>query len=265
MSTLIAIFLGLLQGLTEFLPVSSSGHLVLAQKLLGLDNLSDFIAFDLVCHLGTLVAILIFFYKDILNTLFENRARAIQIALATLPLFPLVLLLKPIKSLFNQTEYLGFFFLITALLLYIGIRFGSVKPPATLQKKRFRDALIIGLFQAGAILPGVSRSGSTLSAAKLLGWQPSQAIAFSFLLAIPAILGGSLVEMAQMFTKAESAPLASISFFHYFLGFTTSMFMGGFSLQLLKRLAMKQQLMYFVWYCLLLGIFTIIYFNMSYL
>jgi undecaprenyl-diphosphatase len=260
LSTFEALLLGILQGLTEFLPVSSSGHLTLAQALLGIKNIHAYIFFDIVCHLGTLVSIFIVFHKEISKLLFHDSTRLKQIFLGTLPLIPLVLLLKPIKALFDQTQYLGFFFLITALLLYAGIKWGSSKPSSSPQKQRWRDPLVIGLFQALAILPGVSRSGATISGARLLGWPAQEALNFSFLLAIPAILGGTIVELLQMAFKSDAAA-APLDRIDYFTGFTASMIIGWLSLLLLKRLAAKQQFMYFVWYCLVVGFFSVIYFN----
>ncbi len=250
-----AIILGIVQGLTEFLPVSSSGHLTLMQALLGMKNLHEYVVFDLVCHLGTLLAIFCVFYRSIYELVTENRRLFWQISLATLPLFPLVLLIKPIKSLFNQPELLGFFFLITAFLLWCGIRFAGAKADP---KASFRDALLIGTFQAFAILPGVSRSGSTVSAARLLGWSYEEALRFSFLLAIPAILGGVAIETLQLL-KNETA--VSIGLAPYLAGFLTSFIFGLGSLFLLLKLAAKNKFMYFVWYCLFLGVTTLIYFN----
>ena len=260
MTTFEAIFLGIVQGLTEFLPVSSSGHLTLFQALLGYKDLENYVAFDIVCHLGTLLAIFIVFYSAIRDALFKNWTRMGQVIVGTLPLFPLVLLLKPIKALFDQPQLLGFFFLGTALLLYLGIRLGKPLPEQTLAKKQWRDAFTIGLCQAIAILPGVSRSGSTLSGARLLGWSVDEALTFSFLLAIPAILGGAVVESAQLFFHSTNV---SIPWSAYFLGFISSFIVGWGALLLLKQLAPKRSFMYFVWYCLAIGIFSLVYFNPS--
>lgn len=252
-TTLEAILLGIIQGITEFLPISSSGHLKLAQSLFGFQNLQNYIVFDLVCHLGTLIAIFVMFSKEIFSM---DRTRFKEIVLGTLPLFPLLLIMKPIKAMFNQPEYLGYCFMVTALLLYLGIRLGKAAPrPA----HSTRDSLIIGTFQAIAILPGISRSGSTISGARMLGWTPQEAVTFSFMLAIPAILGGTVIELLQIIKHSES--ITHISSIQYFLGFATSFGVGYYALRLLRSLASKQKFMYFVWYCLLLGIFTTLYFN----
>lgn len=259
-TTLEAIFLGIIQGLTEFLPVSSSGHLELTQYFLGLTELHNYVVFDLVCHLGTLCAIFLIYKQDIIQSFTSNRTRMIQVVLGTLPLFPLVLIMKPIKALFNEPQYLGGFFLLTALILYLGIKLGNTKNQAVLEKSKWRDSLGIGVFQALAILPGVSRSGSTISAARILGWNAEEAVTFSFLLAIPAILGGATLELLQLAFKPQATTLPALSFAQYAWGFATSCSVGYFALSLLRQLANKQKFMYFVWYCLTLGIMTSLYF-----
>ena len=250
-----ALFLGIVQGLTEFLPVSSSGHLELIQILFGLENLEQYLFFTIVCHMGTLLAILIVFYKEIANI---TKKQLIQIAIGTLPLFPLTLFFKEIKAFFNAPAYLGTFFMITSLLLFLAVRFGWEKSERERRRFCFLDPLVIGLFQALALFPGISRSGSTISGARLLGWPPSQAVSFSFLLAIPAICGSMALEGLHIITEGAAAKLA---LGHYFLGFSASFLVGWQALVLLIRLASKNKFMYFVWYCLLLGLWTHFFFN----
>lgn len=250
-----ALFLGVLQGLTEFLPVSSSGHLTLLQNVLGFKHLETFVLFDLVIHLGTLLAIFLVFWKKILSLL-RNGTQLAGILIAILPLFPLLLIIKPIKSLFDAPEYLGLFFLLTAFILYMGIRFGN-----TVQKKApWRDSFIIGLFQTLAILPGVSRSGATVSGARLLGWSYEEALTFSFLLAIPTILGGTAVEGFQLW-KGAAVAHPDIGLSDYLTGFFSSFVTGVFTLKFLINLGTSDKWMIFVWYCLILGICTTLYFN----
>jgi len=259
MTTIDAIILGIVQGLTEFLPVSSSGHLELVQHLLGMQDLSQYILFDLICHLGTLLAIFFIFFNQIKELLFQNTSRLKQLILATLPLFPLVLIMKPIKAVYGDPSYLGFFFLITACILFLGVRFGKIIPETQRRKHTWRDATIIGTWQAAAVLPGVSRSGSTISGARLLGWSPAEAVTFSFLLAIPAILGGATLEIIKLSQHPEN--ISSLSLSHYSIGFLVSFIVGIGSLQLLIRLATHNKFTYFAWYCLVLGLVTIAYFH----
>lgn len=258
MTPIDALLLGIIQGVTEFFPVSSSGHLELAQWLLGLRHLEQYILFNLICHLGTLLALLWIFAKQVQTTLYSDRTRFWQVVLGTLPLFPLVLILKPIKQLFDQPEYLGYFFCLTALLLYLGIAYRWKASQEALARSQWRNALIIGMFQAVAILPGVSRSGATISAARMLGWSTQDAITFSFLLAIPAILGGVTLESIQLF---RNPALPELAWTQYFIGFATSFAVGYWALQFLVRLAAKEQFHYFVWYCAALGIGSLLYFH----
>ncbi len=262
-TSLEAILLGIIQGLTEFLPVSSSGHLILVQHLLGLEDLHQYVFFDLVCHLGTLLAIICVFFRPLTIILKYDWKQVGQVCLAVLPLFPLVLLLKPIKDLFNAPEYLGLFFWFTAVLLYLGIKLGrrAERRQVDASLHTWRDAGIIGLFQAFAILPGVSRSGSTISGARMLGWDASRATLFSFMLAIPTILGGVAVELLHSWKSGVNI-LATASFAPCLWGFVISFIVGYFSLNLLIKLAAKDRFMYFVWYCIGIGLFTLLYTNL---
>lgn len=257
MTTWEAILLGVVQGLTEFLPVSSSGHLELTQYLLGFSELKKYILFNIVCHLGTLGAIGLFFFKQIRESLIDKRKLG-QICLATLPLFPLVLLLKPLKSLFDQPELLGFFFLFTAFLLFVGNSIVLKQAPTS--KQKWKDSLTIGLFQALAVIPGISRSGSTISAARLLGWKKEEAISFSFLLAIPAILGATTLEIIQLFSSTQT-PFESAQLMQFSAGFITSFIVGCLALKLLYKLFDQNKWSYFAWYCLSLGCLSLFYFN----
>lgn len=260
MSTLDAIILGIVQGLTEFFPVSSSGHLHIVQHLLGLQELDQYILFDLACHLGTLLAIVFFFFQRIKDLFKGDRARLFQIALATAPLFPLVLVMKPIKAAYADPSYMGLFFILTSAILFLGIRFGKTVPETARQPNRWRDALLIGTWQAAAILPGVSRSGSTISGARLLGWSPNDAVFFSFMLAIPAVLGGTTLEVYKYWRHPEAA--ADVSMLHYFIGFSVSFAVGLFGLRLLMRIIASNKFSYFAWYCLFLGLATAWYFQL---
>jgi undecaprenyl-diphosphatase len=258
MTTWEAIFLGFVQGLTEFLPISSSGHLELSQYFLGFRDLDKYVLFNLVCHLGTLGSIFYVFYPQIKESLTTDKKRFLQVVCGTLPLFPLIFILKPIKSVFDQPQYLGICFLITAALLFASVLI-HFKLSASTEKRRWTDPLAIGLFQAVAILPGISRSGATISAARLLGWTKAEAIQFSFLLAIPAILGGVVLEVAQLIKNPSTA--TSISFFPYLAATLTSFGVGCVALKGLIKMVANDKWIYFAWYCLFLGTATFLYFN----
>lgn len=253
-----AFLLGLIQGITEFLPVSSSGHLALGQYLFGFEHLQDYILFNLVCHLGTLTAIFYIFFSIIKESLNIRHQRFWLILLGTLPLFPLVLILKPIKSLFDQPQFLGPCFLISAGLLFASL-YCRIPFPTT-KRTEWKGALAIGMVQAIAILPGISRSGATISAARMLGWTKESAIQYSFLLAIPAILGGSILEGWQAWHHPTEI-LSTLNPWVFIIGFCTSCAVGTFSLWILIRLVVQDKWRYFAWYCLALGIATTVYFN----
>lgn len=255
MSLIEALILGIVQGVTEFLPVSSSGHLKLGQLLFGLEGLDKYIIFDLFCHLGTLAAVLLVYWRDILDILRHRREQIVLIVLATLPLFPLVLILKPLKDIIAQPQALGFFFLITATFLLAGERFAKKAAECPKQGKTWRNSLVIGLAQALAVLPGVSRSGSTISTACLLGWDRKEAARFSFLISIPAIMGGTVLEMIQIL-KGDLPP-ADVSLAGYFLGFAAAFGFGYVALLYLLRLLQKGSLKGFAWYCIALGTLTL--------
>ena len=252
MSLIEAIFLGIVQGLTEFFPVSSSGHLILIQHLLGFEDLKKYILFDLFCHLGTLGALATVLRKQIKDSLFDPVRRK-QLLLATLPLFPLVLLLKPIKSLFSDPHLIGYCFLITSLILFIGQKWGKRRESGT----PYKDALWIGLSQALAIIPGISRSGSTISAAFLRGWDPKEAVYFSFILSIPTVLGGIALETI----KQKETPAADISPLAYLLGVLFAWGIGVFALKLLLRIVGTAKFQLFTWYTAIIGIYALFLFN----
>lgn len=260
MTTWEAILLGIVQGLTEFLPISSSGHLELSQHLLGFEALDRYIFFNLLCHLGTLGSILCVFAVEIKSSLRTHRVRWLQVLCGTLPLFPLVLVLKPIKAVFDQPHSLGLCFLVTAALLFCSskLRFNPSTSPHT---RRWSDPLTIGLFQAVAILPGISRSGATISAARMLGWSKPESTHFSFMLAIPAILGGIVLELWQLL-KASPASNVTIEPLPYLAAMLTSFVVGCVALKLLVRMVANDSWTYFAWYCLFLGSGTFIYFNL---
>ena len=251
-----ALLLGIVQGLTEFLPVSSSGHLILTEHFLGLKNLSQFVLFDLICHMGTLGAIFVVLRKEIQETLSDPK-KIKQILIALLPLFPLVPLTKKIKDVFDHPELLGYGFLLTAFILFIGSYFA--KKPKEESETSLKSALYIGIAQSFAILPGVSRSGTTISAARLLHFRPYQAVVFSFLLSIPTIFGGMILELIKIFNSQEALPAVSPA--AYFSGFLSSLIVGYFSLQLLIRIVGTAKFQFFSWYCAGLGLLVIYLFN----
>lgn len=248
-----AFILGLIQGITEFLPISSSGHLALCKYCFGFEHLQDYIFFDLICHLGTLLAIFLILFPKIRDKAFIHFK---DIVLGTLPLFPIVFVFKPIKALFDKPELLGPCFIASAALLFTSIYW---RLPFKNSGNSWKDPLTIGALQAVAILPGISRSGATISAARLLGWDKEQAILFSFSLAVPAILGGSILEGWQAWHQPSNI-IATANPWIFFVGFFTSFVIGAFSLKILIWMVSRDKWIYFGWYCLLLGCAVTFYF-----
>jgi len=244
MSSLQALLLGLVQGLTEFLPISSSGHLQLLETLFGFQESDNLLFFDVVCHIGTLIAIVLFFTREILQLFQKERDRLLRLVIATLPLLPIPFLLGPIREVASSSRMVAFFFLTTALLLLIGSRY-QVKT-----KNRALQSLLIGTSQAVAVFPGLSRSGTTISVGRFLGLEKGEALTFSLLLSIPATLGA----LALLLLKATKSGLPpSVPFSCYAIGLTTSFIVGYFSIHLMKRLVTSDKITLFVWYCLFLS------------
>ncbi len=240
-----AVLLGILQGLTEFLPVSSSGHLVLVEKLMGVHPST---ALNVGLHLGTLAAVLVYYRKDVASLLMavpqalrlkrSEDARMIWwLALATVVTAPIGLLLEhPLEDFFSgRWGYLGLTasFGTTALFLWFSSRARKG------EGWNWIKAATVGLVQGLAVIPGISRSGSTITAAMFMGISPVQAARFSFLMSVPAIGGAALLE-ARKLANVDVGPMAA--------GMMTSAVVGYLALIWLMRLVEKGRLSVFSWY-----------------
>jgi len=252
MSFIQALIIGLLQGLTEFIPVSSSAHLKLAKILMGWENTENFILFDLACHFGTLIAVLIFLRKEIRQLIAVDKKSLGLIFLATLPLVPAYFLLKPLREFASQSHFLGFCLMITACILFVGEKIRIKRLENASLKREIHDVLWIGVWQSAALIPGISRSASTISCAHVLGWNGARAVRFSFLLSIPTILGGNCLELLKLSLSHEYLP--SHSFLCLFLGFLSALGMGLLVIPYALKWLEKGSLRPFAWYCLILGI-----------
>ncbi len=259
MTLIQVVFLGILQGATEFLPVSSSGHLVIFRHLFGWAEPG--LALDTLLHLGTLVAIAIYFWRDFwtlaLAAWDSLRRRAITtpearlawlIVLATIPGALLGFLFEDqVEQLFGIPRAAAAFLLVTAGLLalseYLGRRERAV------DTMTWRDALLIGLAQTFALIPGLSRSGATIAAGLLLGYRREDATRFSFLLSAPIVLGGGLYQLLKLATGAASGVSLSA-----FAGMLVAAVVGYAAIAGLLALVRKRPLWPFVAYCVLLGL-----------
>ncbi len=221
--------------------MSSSGHLTLAEHFLGLSLEDGILLFNVLSHFGTLLVILFFFWRDV-------WAFRRPLFWGTLPLFFFVPLFKLIKASFGVPSLLGISFAFTASILFLGdrVRF-------TLSQKW--HPLFVGLAQTVALFPGVSRSGMTISSARILGWSADEAIKFSFLLAVPATMGALILEGWHLYKEgAEALPIA---WEPLLLATITSFVVGLFSLRLIKTLGRMGKLGYFAWYCLAIAGLTL--------
>ncbi|NOY30652.1 MAG: undecaprenyl-diphosphate phosphatase [Planctomycetes bacterium] len=253
------ILLAIVQGLTEFLPVSSSGHLLVANGLLeamGRPPVQDLLEVSIVLHLGTLAAVLVFYRHEIVRLFGSDRRMIPLLILGTIPAAVLGLLLK--KGIPEQQSALilenvllaGWMFPITALLLVWSERLAAGEKEYS--QLGWRKVLTIGLFQAVALLPGISRSGATIAAGLSVGLRREASATFAFLLAIPAIAGAGLLESIEMFESSPSTPLATLA-----VGFVVSMLVGFGALKLLIRLVQRGRLARFAYYLVPLGLAVI--------
>lgn len=267
MSILSAILQAIVQGLTEFLPVSSSGHLMLVQHFTHVEA-SDATFLSAIMHLGTLVAVFIAFRKTIWHLICEffrmlkdiftgkfhfkemNEYRR-MIFMLILSLVPLLIIL-PFKDYYDALVeqgsliFLGICFVLTSILLYISDR--CVKGRKTAKDMKWSDAITIGIAQGVAVLPGVSRSGSTVAASLICGLSKKFAVQFSFILGIPAILGAGLLEI-----KDAIETQANIEILPVIIGFVLSAITGLLAIKMVSWLIKSEKFRIFAYYTLALG------------
>ncbi len=243
------IVLAIIQGLTEFLPVSSSGHLVVAHTVLtalGGEPIPDLLEVEIVLHLGTLAAVLIYYRRECVRLLTSDRRAIPLLILATIPAVIVGFSIE--KSWLENPLFAGLMFPVTA----IGLLWISRRPPGDTEYLDLspKHALIIGLLQAFAILPGISRSGATIVGGLACGLKRESASTFAFLLAIPVIGGGGLLTAVKAIKEGTTGtPLGTLA-----IGFFISMFIGWGALALLIHWVRQGRLAMFAYYLVPLGI-----------
>ncbi|NWK57017.1 undecaprenyl-diphosphate phosphatase [Verrucomicrobiaceae bacterium N1E253] len=276
-----AIVVGIVQGLAEFLPISSSGHIVLTQFILGIREVGaapqEDIAFEVVLHLGTLVSVLIYFRKrlwDLTCSLFvkemrEERMMILWLGVATLPA---VIAYKGagdwFKAAYNYPVLVSGLLIVTGLVLYIP---RLLKNKHTVETVGCRSALVMGVGQALAILPGISRSGSTIASGMVAGVNPAKAAEFSFLMSIPAIAGGMVVAVKERAEEYQDQGVegvnavvqAFLSCFSpaYLSGAIAAAVVGLLAIYLVLAAVRRGRLELFSWYCFAAGIAGVVYFS----
>lgn len=234
-----ALLLGLVQGFTEFLPVSSSAHLALIQSLLPSFSQPG-ILFDVVLHFGTLLAIVFYFRKDIFKIRFSYVK---YILIATIPAVLFGFFLSDyMEALFKNLKLIGL-----ALILSSIFNFWTDKSDKAFSFLNNKNSFFIGLFQALAIVPGVSRSGSTIFAGVISGIKRKEVAKFSFLLSIPAILGANFLQILKYGLDLK------VNFGVYFLGFLVSFMSGFLAIHLALKFLLSHNFRFFAYYCLLLA------------
>lgn len=270
MSVFSSFLLGLIQGIAEFLPISSSGHLAIAQNLLGLQaEIPEF--FDVLLHLGTLLAVFVAYWQDIKDMVVEffhgigdlahhttptpvppARRLILLIILGTLPLFVIPPFKDKVQGLANNMVFIGAALIVTGFLLFACdlIRKGrKTERSATLV-----DVLIVGVGQAIATMPGISRSSMTISAGCFMGFERKFAVRFSFLLSIPAVLGANILGLKD----AMEAGVVWSEVPVYLVGVVTAAVVGYLCIRLLKMIADKGKFGAFAYYCWAVGLLTLV-------
>ena len=266
-----AILLGLIQGLAEFLPISSSGHLAILQNFLRIGDLENQMLFDVLLHLGTLGAVIFAYHTELRGLCREGlmmlhlqkpkrsarqdparRRLLLFLIAATLPLIPAAFLSDYLDSLFYDTFFIGFALIATGFLLLAADRYGHGNK--TEKAMTLSDALVIGLAQMIAVVPGLSRSGTTISFGMLRGFERSFAVKFSFLLSIPAVLGANLVSLIKVFSTGVEWSYVPM----YLVGVACAFVSGYFAIYFLRLVVQRGKFGGFCYYCWGAGLVTLL-------
>ena len=272
MTYLSAIFLGLIQGLAEFLPISSSGHLAFFQEVVAvLDAGEESLFFDVLLHLGTLVAVFVAYWAEIKSLILEfftmvgvrklpqgqkpdrlSRRMILFIILGTLPLFAVLPVKDFVEGLYSNPMFIGCAFLGTGLILFLSDRLN--RGNKDLKNASILDVLLVGCGQALATVPGISRSGTTISVGLARGFSREFAVKYSFLLSIPAVLGANILSLID--AVGEGIDWSQMPM--YLAGVATAMISGYLAIRLLKYISRKSSFGGFAYYCWGIGLVTLI-------
>lgn len=271
MTLLSSVLLGVIQGVTEFLPVSSSGHLAIAEHLLNISGVSDTPPFfDVLLHLGTLFAVFVAYWEDIRDMILEffygvgdlvhgttpsrvppARRMILLIIVGTAPLFAVLPVKDAIESLGDNMYFVAFALLATGCLLFASDRVRRGRK--TEKSAAMLDALLVGVGQAVATCPGISRSGTTITAGCFVGFERKFAVRYSFLMSIPAILGANILSLKDALEAGilwEEVPV-------YLAGVAASAVVGYLCIRLIRLVADRGKFGFFAYYCWLAGIVTL--------
>ena len=268
MSYFMSAVLGVVQGIAEFLPISSSGHLTLLQHFLGMpepDNL-----FNILLHFATLLAVCVYYFQDVLEMIAEffrgiaalfsrnpsrgnppeARRLVLLVIVGTLPLFVVMLIKNQVEALGNYPVVVSCALLITGCILFFSDRMASGRKTA--RSATLMDALLVGVAQGFATVPGLSRSGCTISAGMAVGFDRKFAVRYSFLLSLPAVLGATILEVKDVLEAPGGLPEGMLP--KYLLGMVIAGVVGYFSIRLVNLLASKGKFGAFAYYCWAAGL-----------
>jgi undecaprenyl-diphosphatase len=272
MSVLFAILIGIIQGVTEFLPISSSGHLCIMQNMFGMEDVeTNYFTFDILLHLATLIAVFIVFRRDIANmivaffTLIKKAATRrlreitpdermlVMVALATVPLVVAVFVKDYVEILYGYTKAIGAILIFNGLVLFLSDFLARGNKDAN--NASYFDALVVGLCQLCALLPGLSRSGSTITGGLLCGFKREYAVKFSFIMSIPAIVGANILSIPDMLEN----PVPQSDIFAYICGMAAALVTGIAAMKLLMYISKKSNFSIFSVYCVIVGTLALIF------
>ncbi len=248
-----AVISGIVQGVTEFFPISSSGHLVLLHNIFGFKQ--EMLAFDVFLHFGTILSVVIFFRKEI-SRIFRKDMRLLKfIVIASLPTFIIGVMLKDVaENLFSMPMVVGYSLVVTGLfLLFASIRAMHWKIIRRRRPLGVKNSLAIGIAQGLSVLPGISRSGATIGTALIAGLDETEALTFSFLLSIPAVLGANLLKVRHIYGNLISGDTAA-----FLAGALAAAVTGFLVIKALFGILRKNLFFLFGIYCILIGAAVVI-------
>ena len=273
MTYFMSILMGIIQGVAEFLPISSSGHLALFQTFFGMENMEEkYMFFTVLLHFGTLISVCMVYWRDIVDMIREfflgiaalagrkdtgvapppARRMVMLIIIATVPLFVMVFLHDAVNQLFSNSIMVSCALLATGFILFFSDR--MARGHKTAKNATVADALIVGCGQALAVIPGLSRSGTTISVGMMRGFDRAFAVRFSFLMSLPAVLGANVLEIKD--ALASNFPIEELPM--YLVGVAVSAVVGYFAIRLVKSLSDKGKFGKFAYYCWAVGLGSLV-------
>lgn len=270
MTYLMSVVLGFVQGVAEFLPISSSGHLSLLQSWFGMEEPDNL--FNVLLHFATLIAVCVVYWRDIIDMIREfflgvasltgrkrgtvqvppARRLVMMVILGTLPLVLVLPVEDKVEALGGSELFVGLALLVTGAILFLSDR--MARGNKTARTATVKDSLLVGCAQALAVIPGLSRSGCTISAGMALGFNRTFAVRYSFLLSLPAVLGATLLKVLDVAKDGINTELLPI----YFAGMVVAGVVGYFSIRLVNMLAQKNKFGRFAYYCWVIGLVAIV-------